>query len=492
VDEQVLNPAPEEETAAAAEAETETPEPEKPSKPFLDQVWDFLASVPVATVLLFIIAAASIAGTLITQEGQYSDWRPPSQFYPIRYGQFWGTFLYKTGMTRMYTSWWFESLLFLLGASLVVCSLERFVPLWKAVQRPNAAPPESFVKRLKNRFEYKPEQGTEPLAPLAKQLKAARYKVVQVGDRLYADRGRWGRWGPYILHIGLLCILVGAMVRVVPGAYMDQFVWIRDGEVAKVPGGDFFVRNEKFTVDAYDNGQPKSYKTEATIIDDNKEVKHQNITMNNPLGYRWIELYQSSYRQELGSAKVQLNERASGTVIGTFDLDLHAPQKEYKVGDYTVKVNEYYPDFGLEDGKPVSRSSDVNNPGIVLDIVGKDGKAYRNWYFVAYPEMEFDATTPVKLTTAGMDVSSTTGLKVKKDLGMPIIWFGLIVVSLGVCIAFYLSHRRFWALVDGDRVVVGGWTNRNQSSLAAEMSRMAARLDPKSNPLQDVMEGEER
>jgi len=148
--------------------------------------------------------------------------------------------------------------------------------------------------------------------------------------------------------------------------------------------------------------------------------------------------------------------------------------------------------LGLEGGKPVSRSSQINNPGAVLEIVGPDGKTYENWYFVLYPEMEFDPTTPVKLGTVDVSERYTTGLKVKKDLGIPVIWFGLIVVSLSVCVTFYLPHRRYWALVEGGRVYVGGWTNRNQTSFGDEMNHIANRIDPKTNPLQTVMEGEER
>lgn len=491
MEEKDLTPAAEAESAALEESEA--PEPEKPSKHWLDATWDFFASVPVGVFLIFIIAAASVGGSLISQEGMYGDWRAPAEFYPFRYGPFWGNLLYKTGMTRMYTSWWFMSLLFMMGASLIICSLERFVPLWNAVQRPNIAPPEAFVKHLKSRFEYKPAAGVDPLAPLATALKAARYTVIQKDGRLYADKGRWGRWGPYILHIGLLLVLAGAMVRVFPGAYMDKFVWVRDDTIVKVPEATWFVKNEKFTVETYENGQPKSFRTEAVVLEaDGTEAKRAAITMNNPLAYKWVELYQSSYKRELGKAVVQLTERKTGTKVGTFDLDLHQPERQYTVGSYTVKVNEYYPDFGLEGGKPVSRSSEINNPGVVLEVIGPDGKAYKNWYFVAYPEMEFDPTTPIKLTTADLTETMTTGLKVKKDLGIPIIWFGLFVTSVAVCITFYMSHRRYWALAEGGRVFVGGWTNRNQASFQSELQRLGHLIDPKTNPQKDETEGEER
>ncbi len=479
--------------AAETEQEPTSPGHEKPSKDLLDKTWDFFASVPVATVLLFLTAAASVVGSLIEQEGMYSSWKPPIEYYPERYGEFFGMLLYKTGLTRAYTSWWFLTLLFMVGISLVICSLERFIPLWKAVQRPNIAPDPSFVKHLKNRFTYLHHQAENPLARLAESLKARRYHVIQKGDRLYADKGRWGRWGPYITHIGLIFILLGALMRAIPGVYFEEFIWVRDGGTVKVPNTDWYITSEKFVAEFYEDGAPKNYETHAVVIEDGKEVKRHVIRMNEPLQYKWVELYQSSYRQELGKAQVQVLDRVSGEEIGSFTVDLIQPRESYQVGDYTVRIEEYFPDFGLdENGKPVTRSSTVQNPGMVLQIEAPDGKTYKQWYFVLYPEMEFDPTVPVRLHTADYDIASTTGLKVKKDLGVPVIYFGLLITSIGVCLTFYIAHRRYWALVDGDRVVVGGWTNRNQSGLRTEMKRLATELDPQTNPPDDDMEGEER
>lgn len=472
--------------------EQETEGTDEPTKGILERTWDFLASVPSATVLIFVIAIASIAGSLIPQEGMYSDWRPPQDFYPAKYGPFWGALLFKTGMTRMYTSWWFLTLLFTFGASLVVCSLERFIPLWKAVQRPNTEPPASFVKHLKHRFEVV-ATGENPLAALAAQLKAKRYTVILKGDRLYADKGRWGRWGPYITHIGLLLILIGAMLKAVPGAYFEQSIWVRDGATVKVPGTNWYILSEQFVVDYYDNGQPKSYTTHAVVIEDGQPVKETTITMNEPLWHNWVELYQSSYRQEFGKATVALMERNSSTILGTFEVDLIQPDQVYQVGGYEITVKDYYPDFGLDEkGRPTSKSSEAVNPGLVFNLKGPDGKTFINWYFPLYPEMEFDPNTPVRLMTADLGISSTTGLKVKKDLGIPVIYGGLLIVTLGVCFTFYMAHRRYWALVDGARVAVGGWTNRNHSTLRNEMAALATLLDPTTNPSADPMEGEER
>ena len=466
----------------------------KPGKDLLDRTWDFFSSVRVATVLLFLIAAASVGGTLIEQEGQYASALSAEAFYPQRYGPLLGLFLLRTGMTHMYSSWWYLTLLFMIGASLVICSLERFVPLWRAVQRPNPTPDVGFVKRLKHRTAVSAGTDGSPYAGLAAALRARHYLVIEQDDRLYADKGRWGRWGPYITHIGLILVLIGAGMRAVPGAYMEQFIWVKDGEIVKVPGTDFYVQSLGFEAEYYENGAPKSYLTEAQVLDaDGKVLRTQTIAMNEPLSYGRVELYQSSFNTSPGSARVALLDRASGAELGQFEIDLTQPQPEYAVGDYRLTVQGYYPDFGLdENGQPTSRSSQVTNPGLVLEVTPPSGEPFTVWFFVLYPGMEFDAETPVRLNTLDVVPVSTSGLKVKKDLGVPVIYLGLLIVTLGVFATFYIAHRRYWAYVEDGEVVVGGWTNRNQGSFAAEMQRVSHQLDPERYPIGGVMEGEER
>jgi len=156
-------------------------------------------------------------------------------------------------------------------------------------------------------------------------------------------------------------------------------------------------------------------------------------------------------------------------------------------------VQAYYPDFGLDaDGKPTTRSSRVSNPGMVLEVTPPDGEPFTTWFFPLYPAMEFDATVPVKFDTLSIDTVSTSGLKVKKDLGIPVIYLGLFVVTLGAFTTFYIPHRRYWAFLEDGLVIVGGWTNRNQGSFERETRQIAHLLDPERNADGDELEGEER
>src|SRR5690606_28450832 len=111
---------------------------------FYDRFWRFFASVRLAIVLIFLIAAAAVLGSLIQQEGAYPSSLPPEIYYPMEYGTY-GEIMYKLGFTRMYSSWWFLLLLVLFGVNLIVCSIDRFVPLIKALRNPKVARSRRFI-----------------------------------------------------------------------------------------------------------------------------------------------------------------------------------------------------------------------------------------------------------------------------------------------------------------------------------------------------------
>lgn len=455
---------------AAAAAETKSAR----GPDLLDRTWDFFASVPVATVMLFIVAAASVAGTLIEQEGTYSSWLPPAEYYPQRYGPVMGPLLMRLGLTHAYTSWWFLTLLAMVGTSLLVCSLQRGVPLYRAIHFPPVAPVSGFLRHLKYRLSV--PAGAEPLAATTAALRKLGYGVSRQGDRMLAEKGRWNRWGPYTLHLGLLLILLGALARAVPGWYTESTVWIKDGEIVRVPGADWFVRSEKFSAEFYPDGRPKLYATEAVLLDGGVEKRH-TIKINEPLEYKGVHLYQSSYNTTLGTVEIIVRAAADdgeGKELGRFTMDMHQPEKEYRAGDLTLQLADYFPDFGLDErGKPATRSGNPVNPAVQFKVPNYDKPL---WFFVQFPDMVFDPKQPYHFTAGVMAPRNSTGLRVKTDRGLPAIWAGLFVISLGTILTFYLSHRRIWAMVENDRVLLAGQTNRDKMGFAREMRRLAAAL----------------
>jgi cytochrome c biogenesis protein len=73
------------------------------------------------------------------------------------------------------------------------------------------------------------------------------------------------------------------------------------------------------------------------------------------------------------------------------------------------------------------------------------------------------------------DVIGSTGLQIKSDPGIPIVYTGFGLLMLGVIMS-YVSHSQIWALQKGDRFYVGGRTNRAQVAFEREVIAILDRL----------------
>src|SRR5699024_9333425 len=119
------------------------------NKSIIDKIWSFFSSVKVGVWLIVIALIASAIGTIYPQE-QYipadAISRDPAIYYEAQYG-ITGKIFYQLGFHNLYSSWWYMLLLALIGISLVICSLDRFVPLYKALKIQKAKRHESFLRR---------------------------------------------------------------------------------------------------------------------------------------------------------------------------------------------------------------------------------------------------------------------------------------------------------------------------------------------------------
>ncbi|KAG7599935.1 ResB-like domain [Arabidopsis suecica] len=69
------------------------------------------------------------------------------------------------------------------------------------------------------------------------------------------------------------------------------------------------------------------------------------------------------------------------------------------------------------------------------------------------------------------DAIGSTGLELKTDPGVPVVYAGFGALMLTTCIS-YLSHSQIWALQNGTTLVVGGRTNRAKNQFPDDMNRL--------------------
>ncbi|MFB4166364.1 cytochrome c biogenesis protein ResB [Virgibacillus sp. JSM 102003] len=480
------------------------------NKSIVDKIWNFFSSVKIGVWLIVLALIASAMGTIYPQEMYIpadAASRDPAVFYEDRYGIL-GQIYYQLGFHNLYGSWWYMLLIALIGISLVICSIDRFVPLYKALKIQKAKRHASFLSR--QRLYSKTEQVTsDEKNTVVSHLKKNRYKVTEENGHILAEKGRFSRWGPYVNHIGLIIILIAALLRFTPFMYLDEYVWVREGEQTVIPGtkGEYYIKNKDFILETYGENDerfqkaikkegmvPKNFQTNAVIYKESGEtlpgedpklekVAEDEIRMNHPLKFGGYTLYQAGYQMNEFSSmsfKIHKTNDPDESSLGSFKIDLTSPKSEYELDSgFKVVVNQYYPDYYLDDGEPKSKTDYPRNPAYVFSVHPPDGSE---------PEMSFvgigknvDATgeNDYKLGIKDFKMRDVSGITVRRDYTLPLFVVGAFIFMFGVIQGMYWQHRRIWIHPKGEGILLAAHTNKNWFGVKKDIEKIIEDTDIK-------------
>lgn len=286
-----------------------------------DKIWNFLSSIKLTVVVLLTLAATSIVGTLIPQNN-------PADWYYHAYGETLFKLVDFFYLHDMYHSGWFRFLIMALAVNIIVCSVNLFPKTWKVVRadKPKFRP--DGFRKLKTKQTYQAARPVEVLMPMYEAVVAKRFRYHRVeptdqGACIYAETGRWTRLGVYGVHASIVLLLTGSLVGSFFG--FDGYVNIGEGEAVNVVSMrnsdrvqplDFEIRCDDFDVSFYDTGAPKEFRSSLAIVEGGKTVHRKDIIVNDPLRYRGVNMFQSSYGK-LPPRSVKL--RSTDLVTGKSD-----------------------------------------------------------------------------------------------------------------------------------------------------------------------------
>ncbi|MEK9197993.1 cytochrome c biogenesis protein ResB [Ureibacillus sp. 179-F W5.1 NHS] len=493
------------------------------NKSIVDKIWNFFSSVKVGVTLIIINLVAASIGTIFPQEFyvSVSTEEQKAAYYEETYGSL-GKLYYELGLSNVYSSWWFQILVGMLAISIIVASIDRGLPLHRSLKNQRVKRHVSFMKRQRIIAEGPVTEGdsSKTLNLIEEKMKALKYKVRRDGNALLAERGRFARYGPYINHVGLIIFLFGVMLRLVPGFYVDESMWIREGETRAVPGMDgYFIENEDFILEMHDNEKTenqelqgvnvvaKNYQTDVKLYKQSEDaipgqaenlelVEEYSIRVNHPLQHDGFSFYQMDFRlNELKTMNFELTNKETGESLGAVSIDLTNPQKEYVLNDQTkVELLGFYPDFsGFENGEPQTATPTPNNPAFIFKMVTPD-KPEGEVSFVAIQQtIEPNGNNTYKMEFQSVETRDMSGLTVHKDSTIPILAIGGVIFMLGVVIGSYWNHRRVWVeqLEDGT-IRLAAHTNKNWFSIKKDLNALSdfAHLPPYIDQGEEDKDGE--
>jgi len=290
-----------------------------------------------AVSLLMFIAVASILGTVLMQNR-------PSNNYIDQFGPFWFEVFDKFSIWHVYNSWWFLLIMGFLVVSTSICLTRNGPKMIRDMRSFREHVRASSLRAFPHRVAIEAagsveDTATQMQALLKRQGYAVREK--RDGDTLLlsAKKGSGNRLGYIFAHAAMVIICVGGLldselpvrlqvwlggkqpivenmlisdvpssgrlamgnpsfrssVLVSEGSQASSaVVMVDDG--ALVQPLPFTLRLKKFIIDYYSTGMPSRFASEVEVTDpDTGKTFDQTIEVNEPLRFKGVTVYQSSF-----------------------------------------------------------------------------------------------------------------------------------------------------------------------------------------------------
>lgn len=415
----------------------------------INKLFKLFADLKFSLFTLFLIALTSSIGSIIEQEETIEFYQ---RNYPIEnsvYGFINWKLILLCGFNNVYATWWFSTLLLLLGVTLLTCSITRQFPiLSNSKEYFFKKQKSSFLKlpfsiKLKNTFFLKES--------ILKRLQTKSFYIYQYGNSIYGFRGLIGRISPILVHVSLILTLIGSSwgafnnfkaQEILPkGEIFHIQNLIKVGKITKIP--DINTRINDFWVE-YKNEKIYQFYSNLSILDSyGNEVKQQTISVNNPLRYKNIDFYQSDWN-----------------LLGIRVQDQFSKQL-YELPLFTLKgANKSWVTWLVNSNNEIQT--------LVFDQLQNKFTIYdQNGLFLKNSTLGETLTSNLKI----VDIIPATGLQIKYDPSIKLIYlsFGLLMFT---ALLSYLPYTQIWIFQDNTYTWIGSTTNRGKITLEIEFENL--------------------
>lgn len=419
----------------------------------MEDIWRVFSSMKLGLILLGLVALAAGIGTVFPQLNL--DPQGARAVSPV-----WQ----RLGFTQVYSTVWFRLLMGLLCINLIVCSAQRFQGIYR---RTFALKPPEKISAVPDKVQMRIKGESEALkSALQTSLRRHGYKVVsKTGDSGWSFVGikrRLGNWGSLISHISFVVLVIGAIL----GTTMGFKGFLMAGAGTTIPLNTINIAKGKVTQDfkvhiysAEDrflaDGSRDNWYTDMGIIENGQEVIRKTISVNHPLSYKGVTFYQASF--------------ANGASL---TVDINGQKLPVTLQD---RGGNYYQAPGTDLYLLAAAiKNDPQNPLLYFHVYkGESVDPVQTGQLSAGQTIEVQGT--YKITLDGN--IGFTGLQVKQDPGVAVVWLGCGLLIFGLLLSFYWRTMVVSGVFQSNQgaegeLVMGAMSGKAAGGLQGELDRL--------------------
>ena len=399
-----------------------------------------LADLRFSIFILLLISFCSILGTVIEQDQSIEIYKLN---YPLTNPVFgfltWDRIL-QVGLDHVYQTWWFYLLVFLFGFSLISCTFLQQFPSLKVARRCQFFRTTEQFYRLKISTILTKFSSGKILA----RVQQNQYSIFQQKNIMYCYKGFIGRIAPILVHFSMILILLGTIVSSLFGFKAQEIIpkteqfhiqnILTSGQTTRIP--ETSVRINDFWINYSKTKTISQFYSDLSVLDsEGSEVIRKTISVNYPLIYKGLYYYQTDWNL------IGLRFQTENDEILEYPL-VNAFTNQNKVWLTWISLNS-----SLRSGIIAI----MDNLEGYCSIYNESGLFLGN--------LELNETINFNGSLTLLEIISSTGLQIKTDLGLPIIYGGFFLLMLSTLIS-YVTYSQIWIVKKQHQLFIGGTTNR--------------------------------
>ncbi|MDO5701909.1 MAG: cytochrome c biogenesis protein ResB [Lachnospiraceae bacterium] len=433
----------------------------------LKKILRFLSSMQFALILLGILIAACVAGSLVTQGESYI-------WYAETYGERAAGAIMALHLDDTFHSPWFTAITVFLCINLIACNLIRIAPLKKRWDR--MADGEKAVPEKTKLTGIVPEAADS-------SFNAMGFHSVKEGETSdgkpmrYACKNRPGIFGAWVCHLGILLLILGFGLGQV--YRIEYTLYGVPGQTKEIGDTGLLATIDDFRTDRREDGSASQYTTELTVRRPSDGTDESGtISVNSPATMYGLRFYQNSTGWAAHVRVLKDGEELQDEVVCAGDF-IAVKDKP----DLVIYFNAFYPDYEVSGGRPSTKSMELNNPAYLYSIYFQGNIVGMNAL------MSGEEVTIDSYTVTFSQPHSYTLLQVKRDPLIPLALAGGFVTLLGLILALYVQPAAMRAVRNEDGSFVVQAYSRKGGAIFEEKFREV--FGNAEDPEDGVSEGEE-